>query len=104
MVTLFCRQISLCIAVWTAFGKEFSSLDINECLLGGGACQQECFNTPGSYHCGCFKGYEAHPGRSKGCRDINECDMDLPDCHKCYNFEGGYVFHQINPIQLIQTQ
>lgn len=31
--------------------------DINECLNNNGGCNQECINTPGSYHCACEDGY-----------------------------------------------
>ena len=33
-------------------------IDINECSIGNGGCQQTCINTPGSYHCGCRSGYK----------------------------------------------
>ena len=33
-------------------------IDINECSIGNGGCQQTCVNTPGSYHCGCRSGYK----------------------------------------------
>ncbi|CAB4012544.1 fibrillin-2-like isoform X1, partial [Paramuricea clavata] len=65
--------------------------DINECVIGGQTiCEQECINLPGSFRCSCYEGHEPYPGRSKRCRDINECELDLPDCHTCTNIEGSY--------------
>ncbi len=32
--------------------------DIDECALGTDTCQQVCVNTPGSYLCECYIGYE----------------------------------------------
>ena len=65
--------------------------DINECVGGGRAiCEQKCINLPGNFRCSCYEGYEPYPGRSKRCRDINECELDLPDCHACTNLEGRY--------------
>lgn len=72
--------------------------DINECVVGGQAlCEQECINLPGSFQCSCYEGYEPHPGRSKRCRDINECDLDLPDCHSCTNLDGRYAIFAVSP-------
>jgi len=34
--------------------------DINECDQKNGGCQQVCTNTPGSYKCGCEKGFKKH--------------------------------------------
>ena len=36
-------------------------VDINECLLGIAKCNQRCRNLPGSYSCGCKKGYLLAP-------------------------------------------
>jgi len=33
-------------------------LDIDECKTDNGGCNQNCTNTPGSYHCSCLDGYE----------------------------------------------
>ena len=40
--------------------KHFPSLtclDINECAINNGNCQDKCLNNQGSYSCGCRAGY-----------------------------------------------
>lgn len=32
-------------------------LDIDECLLDNGGCQEECVNSEGAYHCMCENGF-----------------------------------------------
>lgn len=32
-------------------------LDINECLVANGGCEQVCVNTLGSYNCSCLSGF-----------------------------------------------
>ena len=32
--------------------------DVDECTNGNGMCEMECSNTPGSYHCNCWPGYQ----------------------------------------------
>lgn len=35
-------------------------LDIDECTVVNGGCQQSCINTPGTFHCECDTGYRLH--------------------------------------------
>lgn len=35
-------------------------LDVDECQVHNGGCQQRCINTPGSYHCECKAGFRLH--------------------------------------------
>lgn len=45
---------------WFTFGygpNLFFFLDVNECLAGPCHARGNCTNTPGSYYCGCDKGY-----------------------------------------------
>ena len=32
-------------------------LDINECEINNGGCDQKCLNTAGTYQCDCFGGF-----------------------------------------------
>ena len=35
----------------------FSTLDIDECEVSNGGCDQNCTNIPAGYKCSCFTGY-----------------------------------------------
>jgi len=35
-------------------------LDVDECAVVNGGCQQGCVNTQGSFHCQCRAGYRLH--------------------------------------------
>ncbi|XP_019412229.1 PREDICTED: hemicentin-1 isoform X1 [Crocodylus porosus] len=64
-----------------------SCQDVNECQESN-SCHQHCFNTIGSFHCGCDPGYQL---KGRKCMDINECRQNVcrPDQH-CKNTRGGY--------------
>ncbi|XP_077996694.1 uncharacterized protein LOC144450002, partial [Glandiceps talaboti] len=69
----------------------FPCLDIDECNLGLHECTQYCFNTPGSYICSCWSGYDLNVD-GKTCIDIDECYHELDDCTQgCDNTPGSYV-------------
>ncbi|XP_067156720.1 hemicentin-1 [Apteryx mantelli] len=65
----------------------FSCQDVNECQESN-SCHQRCFNTVGSFHCGCDPGYQL---KGRKCMDINECRQNVcrPD-QFCKNTRGGY--------------
>ncbi|XP_010131672.1 PREDICTED: LOW QUALITY PROTEIN: hemicentin-1-like, partial [Buceros rhinoceros silvestris] len=65
----------------------FSCQDVNECQESN-SCHQRCFNTIGSFHCGCDPGYQL---KGRKCMDINECRQSVcrPD-QLCKNTRGGY--------------
>ncbi|KAB0405357.1 hypothetical protein E2I00_006971 [Balaenoptera physalus] len=42
--------------------KASSFLDVDECSMAYSPCGQLCHNTPGSYSCGCIRGYQLHNG------------------------------------------
>lgn len=44
----------------------FGCVDIDECRLGNGGCQQTCNNLPGSYFCSCRQGYITSGSRCIG--------------------------------------
>ncbi|NWU93884.1 HMCN1 protein, partial [Upupa epops] len=65
----------------------FSCQDVNECQESN-SCHQRCFNTIGSFHCGCDPGYQL---KGRKCVDVNECRQNVcrPD-QLCKNTRGGY--------------
>ncbi|XP_074858282.1 hemicentin-1 isoform X3 [Carettochelys insculpta] len=64
-----------------------SCQDVNECQESN-SCHQRCFNTIGSFHCGCDPGYQL---KGRKCLDVNECRQHVcrPD-QQCKNTRGGY--------------
>ncbi|XP_014802303.1 PREDICTED: hemicentin-1 [Calidris pugnax] len=65
----------------------YSCQDVNECQESN-SCHQRCFNTIGSFHCGCDPGYQL---KGRKCIDVNECRQNVcrPD-QLCKNTRGGY--------------
>ena len=45
-------------------------LDVDECSVNNGGCNQTCFNNQGSFTCGCNDGYQLM-GDNKSCYGIN---------------------------------
>lgn len=60
-------------------------LDIDECE-DLHPCHQLCFNTNGSYTCGCKSGFELT--NAKDCIDIDECQRGR--CSRCSNWPGSF--------------
>ena len=86
----FCSGLN---KVWTGHivtevNDWFYSPDIDECLMGGVKCEQQCVNTPGDFYCDCYQGYHKDDKLPHKCMDIDECLEGRPDCHKCFNLEG----------------
>ncbi|XP_077993148.1 uncharacterized protein LOC144447116 [Glandiceps talaboti] len=68
-------------------GNDTYCEDIDECEEGIDACfgNSTCENTVGSYECICLDDSET-------CKDIDECALDLDDCHQlCNNTLGSFV-------------
>ena len=63
-------------------------LDINECLVNNGGCEQQCVNTRGSFICACTSGFRiAADGQS--CLDQDECGNN--SCQqRCINTAGSF--------------
>ena len=66
-------------------------IDINECEIDNGVCEQNCENTIGSFLCSCNTGYVLH--NVTQC-DVNECqDVGLMCNGTCENTIGSYRCH-----------
>ncbi|KAI6658474.1 hypothetical protein LOD99_15274 [Oopsacas minuta] len=64
-------------------------IDINECEIDNGGCQQNCENSIGSYECSCYSGFDWVDFSQ--CVDINECQQDNGECEQnCENSIGSY--------------
>nr|DBA18217.1 TPA: hypothetical protein GDO54_016492 [Pyxicephalus adspersus] len=80
---------------FTVASNGLDCQDINECQESN-PCHQRCFNTIGSYRCGCDPGYHL---KGKSCFDLNECHQNVcrPD-QLCRNTRGSYKCIDICPI------
>ncbi|KAM9324527.1 hemicentin-1 [Gastrophryne carolinensis] len=83
-----------CGAGFTPTSNGRDCQDINECKELS-PCHQRCFNTIGSYHCGCEQGYHL---KGRRCFDLNECRQNVcrPD-QLCKNTRGSYKCIDICP-------
>lgn len=54
-------------------------VDINECSVNNGGCQQKCINSPGSYACSCNIGYELYVKNGTAGFIINEFESGERD-------------------------
>ncbi|KAG2463812.1 FBN2 protein, partial [Polypterus senegalus] len=69
------------------------SSDIDECRISPDLCGHgSCVNTPGSFDCECFEGYESGFMMMKNCMDIDECERDPLLCRggTCINTDGSF--------------
>ncbi|XP_076313366.1 epidermal growth factor-like protein 7 isoform X2 [Tachypleus tridentatus] len=65
---------------WTGYACE---TDIDECLKKNEMCTQSCVNTPGSYSCGCHKGFTLQ-------NDGKSCKISLHNDPEYHRFVLGY--------------
>ncbi|NWV42606.1 HMCN1 protein, partial [Grantiella picta] len=79
----------------------FSCQDINECQESN-SCHQHCFNTIGSFHCGCDPGFQL---KGRKCMDVNECRQNVcrPD-QLCKNTRGGYKCIDLCPSGMTKAE
>ena len=68
-------------------------IDINECAVGNGGCEQVCVNTVGSFTCDCFSGFQlAGDGRNCSGMMISSCSKNtLRSIHLVYNIQEFLV-------------
>ena len=71
--------------------NEIRVLDIDECAVDNGGCDEICINTPGSFSCACNPGYMLLMD-GKTCTDVDECKDNSRVCNggKCTNLPGSY--------------
>uniref|UniRef100_A0A8C1LEB7 Hemicentin 2 n=1 Tax=Cyprinus carpio TaxID=7962 RepID=A0A8C1LEB7_CYPCA len=83
-----CRDILMALSI-IKFKFAYCDLYVDECQESAvSPCQQQCFNTLGSYRCTCHPGYQLVGHR---CLDINECLRNVCPAHQqCRNTDGGY--------------
>ncbi|NXU50379.1 HMCN1 protein, partial [Turnix velox] len=81
------RCVVRCGAGFRRTADGFSCQDVNECQESN-SCHQRCFNTVGSFHCGCDPGYQL---KGRKCIDVNECRQNVCRPNQiCKNTRGGY--------------
>jgi len=84
-----CVAPNTCDCLGTGFSGAACELDIDECLVELGGCEQVCDNTPGSRTCSCDPGYVLDPDGTS-CDDIDECASDNGGCaQSCDNTPGS---------------
>ena len=61
---------------------DVSVSDVDECELGIANCEENtmCYNTPGSFLCGCLRGFVTG---EDGCEDVDECDEEKNGDNRC---------------------
>ncbi|KAH8295620.1 hypothetical protein KR018_000213 [Drosophila ironensis] len=69
-------------------------VDINECALENGACQEICVNTIGSFHCDCFEDHHLLEDRENcapdSCADLDNPQLNRTRCaHECEDGSDG---------------
>ncbi|KAJ0967580.1 hypothetical protein J5N97_024497 [Dioscorea zingiberensis] len=87
------RQVPL-VLDWSIQGGTCKEAKANAtayaCLSNNSECH-DSHNGPG-YFCSCLEGYYGNPYLTKGCQDIDECDLpeEYPCYGNCHNTEGNY--------------
>ena len=65
-----CKHLTSCIYVL--------SIDVNECAIANGGCEQVCINTEGSFYCDCHEGQilKSDDRQCKGKKDfLDSCKL-----------------------------
>ncbi|NXB77102.1 HMCN1 protein, partial [Donacobius atricapilla] len=95
------RCVLRCGAGFRSTPDGSSCQDINECQESN-SCHQRCFNTIGSFHCGCDPGFQL---KGRKCVDVNECRQNVcrPD-QLCRNTRGGYKCIDLCPSGMTKAE
>ena len=79
-----------CGAAGVLLGAGDVCMDVNECAVNNGGCEQICTNTIGSRTCSCGTGYSQ--SSATGCSDIDECGGGTNSClQQCENVNGSFT-------------
>ncbi|EHB13216.1 hypothetical protein GW7_11589 [Heterocephalus glaber] len=62
-------------------------MDVDECTVVNGGCQQRCINTLGTFHCECDTGYRLHADE-RTCIKMDPCTGGNGCAHICQNENG----------------
>ncbi|KAM4642152.1 hemicentin-1 [Discoglossus pictus] len=90
-----------CGAGFRAAPNDLTCQDINECQESS-PCHQRCFNTIGSFHCGCDPGYYL---KGRRCFDLNECRQSVCRTGQlCKNTRGSYKCIDLCPSGLARAE
>ena len=74
--------------------------DIDECEAGIHDCQQDCYDTEGSFQCSCNDGYTLQSDGTN-CTDDDECSLGTHNCEQlCVNTAGGFRCECMSGYQL----
>ncbi|XP_064928861.1 hemicentin-1 isoform X2 [Columba livia] len=95
------RCVLRCGSGFRRTAEGFGCQDVNECQESS-PCHQRCFNTIGSFHCGCDPGYQL---KGRKCLDVNECRQNVcrPD-QLCKNTRGGYKCIDLCPSGMTKAE
>uniref|UniRef100_A0A8C5X6K5 Hemicentin-1 n=1 Tax=Malurus cyaneus samueli TaxID=2593467 RepID=A0A8C5X6K5_9PASS len=95
------RCVLRCASGFRATPDGLRCQDVNECQESN-SCHQRCFNTIGSFHCGCDPGFQL---KGRKCVDVNECRQNVcrPD-QLCKNTRGGYKCIDLCPSGMTKAE
>merc|ERR1719199_101603 len=80
-------------AGYSLHANGHSCEDDDECALGTDACDEFCFNEPGTYSCSCSEtATTINGGDGMTCQNLDECALGTDGCaHTCTDTDGSYT-------------